>query len=578
FFARLSEGNWNLLCIRTQATIQNGQAMVQNVQGRQFQGYAGNAGKNQASGARVVNTVGNVRANQTREISCYNCNDEGHIAKQRTVKKRVKDSEWLKDKMLLAQAQEAGVANYVDAYDSDCDDEATTNAIFMENLSPVGFINGDTVEPRYDSELLSEIVEIVFWYLDFGCSKHMIGHRDKLINFVSKFSGTVRFDNNHFTAIMEYRDLQMGNILISRVYYVEGLGHNVFFVGQFCDSDLEVAFKKHTFFVRSLEGVDLLLGSRASNLYTISLADMMKSSLICLFSKASKIKSWLWPCRISHLNFDTINQLAKQGLIKGLPKLKYTKDHMCSACQIGKSKKESHPHKPEPSINEKLQMLQMDLYWEALAKSGIFIGYSPSKKAYRIYNKRTRQIMKTMNVQFDELTQMAFEQHGSGPKLQGLTSGYISSGLVLNQATSTPSDITGASSSTSIDKDAPSPSTSPNIETSNSSINSTNVEPNEEVVEFDSDTFTNPFTPLDTSSAESSFRVIDTSNMHTFQQPHFNTQRWTKDHSLVIIIGNSSKPVSTRCQLAADALWCYFHAFLVKEKLKNYKEAMIESS
>ncbi|GKA76441.1 retrovirus-related pol polyprotein from transposon TNT 1-94 [Tanacetum coccineum] len=160
--------------------------------------------------------------------------------------------------------------------------------------------------------------------------------------------------NDHFAAIMGYGDLQIGNILISRVYYVEGLGHNLFSVGQFCDSNLEVAFRKHTCFVRNLEGVELLSGSRGSNLYTISMVDMMKSSPICLLSKASNTKSWLWHRRLSHLNFGTINQLAKQGLVKGLPKLKYTKDHLCSACQMGKSKKESHPHKPEPSTNEKL--------------------------------------------------------------------------------------------------------------------------------------------------------------------------------------------------------------------------------
>ncbi|GKD72966.1 retrovirus-related pol polyprotein from transposon TNT 1-94 [Tanacetum coccineum] len=166
----------------------------------------------------------------------------------------------------------------------------------------------------------------------------MMGQRDKLINFVSKFIGTVRFGNDHFAAIMGYEDLQIRNILISRVYYVEGLGHNLFSVGQFCDSDLEVAFRKHTCFVRNLEGVDLLSGSRGSNLYTISMEDMMKSSPICLLSKASKIKSWLWHRRLSHLNFGTINQLAKEGLVKGLPKLKYAKDHLCSACQMGKRK------------------------------------------------------------------------------------------------------------------------------------------------------------------------------------------------------------------------------------------------
>ncbi|GJS45059.1 hypothetical protein Tco_0595180 [Tanacetum coccineum] len=151
------------------------------------------------------------------------------------------------------------------------------------------------------------IVEIDLWYLDSGCSKHMTGHRDKLINFVSKFIRTVRFGNDHFAAIMGYVDLQMGNILISRVYYVEGLGHNLFFIGKFCNSDLEVAFRKHTCFVRNLEGVDLPSGSRGSNLYTISMADMIKSSPICLLSKALKTKSWLWHRRLSHLNFGTIN-------------------------------------------------------------------------------------------------------------------------------------------------------------------------------------------------------------------------------------------------------------------------------
>ncbi|GJU08879.1 hypothetical protein Tco_1125309 [Tanacetum coccineum] len=91
-----------------------------------------------------------------------------------------------------------------------------------------------------------------------------------------------------------------------RVYYVEGLGHNLFSVGQFCDSNLEVAFRQHTCFIRNLEGVDLLTGSRGNNLYTLSLRDMMASSPICLLSKASKTKSWLWHRHLSHLNFGAL--------------------------------------------------------------------------------------------------------------------------------------------------------------------------------------------------------------------------------------------------------------------------------
>nr|GEW04030.1 integrase, catalytic region, zinc finger, CCHC-type, peptidase aspartic, catalytic [Tanacetum cinerariifolium] len=126
-----------------------------------------------------------------------------------------------------------------------------------------------------------------------------------------------KFDNDQIAKIMRYSDYQIGNIIILRVYYVEGLGHNLFFVGQFCNSNLEVAFRKHTCFVQNLEGVDLLSGSQETNLYTLSIGDMMASSPIFLLSKASKTKSWLWHRRLSHLKFGTINHLAKNGLVRG---------------------------------------------------------------------------------------------------------------------------------------------------------------------------------------------------------------------------------------------------------------------
>ncbi|GJV73715.1 retrovirus-related pol polyprotein from transposon TNT 1-94 [Tanacetum coccineum] len=109
---------------------------------------------------------------------------------------------------------------------------------------------------------------------------------------------------------------------------------------------------------------------------------------------------------------------------------------------------------------------------------------------------------------------------------------------------------------------------------------SSNVEqPNTEVdAEFYSDTFTIPFASLEPSLTDSSSRIIDTSNMHTFHQPQIYTKRWTKDHPFVIIIGDPSKHISTRRQPATDAMWFYFHAFLTKVEPKNYKEAMKESS
>nr|GEV67786.1 retrovirus-related Pol polyprotein from transposon TNT 1-94 [Tanacetum cinerariifolium] len=344
------------------------------------------------------------------------------------------------------------------------------------------------------------VVQIVLWYLDSGCSKHMTGDRFQLTNFINKFLVTVKFGNDHMAKIMGYGDYQIGNVTISRVYFVEGLGHNLFSVGQFCDSYLEVAFRQHTCFIRNLEGVDLLTGSQGNNLYTLSLGDMMASFPICLLSQASKTKSWLWHRRLSHLNVGAINYLDRQGLVHGLPMLKFEKDHLCSACAMGKSKKKSHKPKSEDTNQEKLYLLHMDLYgpirvesvngkkyilvivddysritWvkclrskdEALyfiikflkmiqvrikvgishktsvarspqengvvercnrtlieatctienlgklqpkADIGIFIGYAPTKKAFWIYNRRTRQIIETIHVDFDELTAMASEQ------------------------------------------------------------------------------------------------------------------------------------------------------------------------
>nr|GEV42284.1 hypothetical protein [Tanacetum cinerariifolium] len=167
--------------------------------------------------------------------------------------------------------------------------------------------------------------EIVLWYLDSGCSKHMTGDRSQLTNFINKFLGNVKFRNDHVAKIMGYDDYEIWNVKILRVYYVEGLGHNLFFVVQLCDSNLEVAFRQHTCYIRNLEGVDLLTGSRGNNLYTLSLRDMMASSPICLLSKASKTMSWLWHRRLSNLNLGGINHLARHSLVRGLPKLKFEK-------------------------------------------------------------------------------------------------------------------------------------------------------------------------------------------------------------------------------------------------------------
>nr|GFA18457.1 integrase, catalytic region, zinc finger, CCHC-type, peptidase aspartic, catalytic [Tanacetum cinerariifolium] len=116
-----------------------------------------------------------------------------------------------------------------------------------------------------------KIVQLILFIVDSGYTKHMTGNLKLLCNFVEMFLGTVRYGNDQFALIFGYRDLVQGNVTINRVYYVEGLNHNLFSVGQFCDGNLEVAFRKSTCFVKDLQGNVLLMGNRGSDLYTISL-------------------------------------------------------------------------------------------------------------------------------------------------------------------------------------------------------------------------------------------------------------------------------------------------------------------
>ncbi|GJT09375.1 retrovirus-related pol polyprotein from transposon TNT 1-94 [Tanacetum coccineum] len=455
------------------------------------------------------------------------------------------------------------------------------------------------------------------------CSKHMTGNLKLLINFIWKFLGTIRFGNDHVAAILGFGDLQWGNILITRVYFVEGLGHNLFSVRQFCDSDLEVAFRRNTCFVRNLEGVDLLKGNRTTNLYTINLHEMASTSPICLINRDTSTKSWLWHQRLSHLNFDTINNLAKNDLVTGLPKFQYHKAHLCPSCEQGKIKRASHPPKPVPNSKQRLHLLHMDFCgpmriasingkryvlvivddysrytWvhflrskdetpendredigklSAIGDIGFFIGYSADSCGYRVYNQKTKEIMETMNVTFDELSAMAYEQSSSKHGLQGMTSGQISSGLDLTYAPSTITTqqltereldllfeamfddyIGGQPHRTNTIKFILS-SYKYSKHFTGASLQPKTVADNVPNAMLNGNTFVNPFATPSTSAAESSsLQYVDPSNMHTFYQPHPHEYQWTKDHPLEQVIGEPSRPVLTQNQLRTDGDMCMY--------------------
>ncbi|GJU00727.1 retrovirus-related pol polyprotein from transposon TNT 1-94 [Tanacetum coccineum] len=396
----------------------------------------------------------------------------------------------------------------------------------------------------------------------------MTGDRSRLRNFVKKFIGTVRFENNHLGAIIGYEDYVIGDNVISRVYYVEGLGHNLFSVRQFCDSDLEVAFRKHSCYVRDVNGVNLIKGNRGTNIYTISVEDMMKSSPICLLSKASKNKSWLWHHRLNHLNFSTINDLARKDMFQGLrSRTTLSKD---GTVLLWRSLIHTrHKKTPYELVHDKNPDLKFLRVFGALcyptndnedlgklrptADIVIFVDYAPNRKGYRIYNKRNRRILETIHVQFNKLIEpMAHVHISTRPDPILLMPGQISSGLVPDHVPTAPyvpptnKDLeilfqpmfdeyfeplgversvppaptvqvpvvsAGTPSSTTIDQDAP----------------STIYSPSSSVVQ-----------PLishqEPSSAESSSGDVSSAESTQVVHPHNHLRKWSKDHPLDNVI------------------------------------------
>nr|GEZ84072.1 copia protein [Tanacetum cinerariifolium] len=297
------------------------------------------------------------------KVKCYNCKKEGHFVKD-CKKVKVKDYEYYKTKMLLAKKDKdeqvllAEDQAWMES-SSDSDQEINANMVFMAQIKKV-LLDSKTSSSSADDKI-SEIVQIFLWIIDSGCSKHLTGNRALLTNFVEKFHGTVRFGNKYFAVIAGYGDVVIGSMTIKKVYYVEGFGHNLFSVGQICDKGLEVAFRKSTCFVRNEDSVDLLTGDRSSNLYTISLNEVASNSSTCFLEKASSLQSWLWHQRLSHINFATINNLVKNNLVQGLPKMKFEKDHLCSGCEQGKIHQKHHKSKTDFALNKPLYLLHMNL-------------------------------------------------------------------------------------------------------------------------------------------------------------------------------------------------------------------------
>nr|GEU28951.1 hypothetical protein [Tanacetum cinerariifolium] len=569
-----------------------------------------------------------------------------------------------------------------------------------------------------------------------------------LINFVEKFLGTVKFGNDQIAPILGYGDLVQGKVTIKRVYYGEGMNHNLFSVSQFCDADLEVAFQKSTCYIRDLKGNDLLTGSRGTYLCSITIQDTSSPNPICLMAKATSSQAWLWHRRLSHLNFDTINLLSKNDIVIGLPKVKFVKDHLCSSCELKKAKRKSFQTKITPSSKRRLQLLHMDLcgpmrvesingkkyvlvivddfsrytwthflrskdetpevlidflrlvqrglhahvrtirtdkgteflnktlyayfaaeginhqtsvartseqngvverrnrtlveaartmlsaakvplfFWaEAIAtacftqnrsldgenldkmkekgNACIFVGYSTQSRAYRVFNKRTRVIIESIHVNFNEFPQMASDHVSSDPVPQcpktalnhvslspdtqcqenvpHTTETVTTSNeldllfsLMFDELLNGSSKVVSKSSDvTATDALHQYPSQAPTV-TSTENINKAKM--NSEYAQVENDEFINIFcTPIQ-DQGETSSRHVDSSNMHTFYQRYPSEHRWTKDHPLEQVIGNPFQSLRTRRQLESDGEMCMFALTVSRTEPENIKEAMTDSA
>ncbi|GJR79733.1 putative ribonuclease H-like domain-containing protein [Tanacetum coccineum] len=496
--------------------------------------------------------------------------------------------------------------------------------------------------------------------------------------------------NDQFVAIVGYGDYKIGDIIITQVYYVEGLSHNLFSVGQFCDGDLEVAFRKNTCFIHNKEKVDLLKGSRTKNLYSISLKEMLEASPVCLLSKASSTKSWLWHRRLNHLNFETLNELARKDLVKKSShplKIVNTNTEALNTLQMdlcGPMRVESINGKkyilvivdddtrfgwvrflrtkdetPEVikkfiilmqrALNATVRYLRIDngmefngvverwnrtlmeaaltilifekapmflwaeavpttcyilnrslihtlhgkTYYELLKGKkpkvkyfwvfgslcyptnaygdlgkmkakvdiGIFVGYAPTKKAYQIYNKRTRKIQVTVHVMFDELTEgLTYVQSSTGLRLNSMALEHINAGSDLSELFQPLYDedeefppkvqpqlvyvappraleiAPDSPSTTTVTEDAPttttitSPSPSSPSDTSVDELENTTTTPS-------SDSFGN-FVTYEFDSEASSSGTINVDTTHLNNPPLEHARKWTKDHLLENFLEN----------------------------------------
>nr|GEV35921.1 hypothetical protein [Tanacetum cinerariifolium] len=330
--------------------------------------------------------------------------------------------------------------------------------------------------------LNANIIQLIIFIVDSGCTKHMTGNLKLLCNFVEKFLG---------------------------------LNHNLFSVGQFCDADLEVAFRKSTCFVRDLQGNDLLSGNRGSDLYTISLQESTSLTLLCLMAKGTPTQACLWHRRLSYLNFDYINLLSKNDIMIGLPKLKYVKDQLCSSCEhkweeinSGDCRRllkiyldfvSSFQGLNTRMLNDFLTMIQRNLQAPLITVR--------TDRGTEFLNKTLNAFFKEKGIEHQTSTARTPDQNGVNGVVERQNRTLVEAARTMLSALQLPLFFWAEAISTST------PSTHTNVHAEEN-----NNDRAEECEQLQDDEFTNPFYAPAHEQAESSSHNIGNTNVPTFNQ------------------------------------------------------------
>ena len=191
----------------------------------------------------------------------------------------------------------------------------------------------------------------------------MTGNKALLSEYVEKAGPSVSYGDGSTGKTLGYGNINLGNVIITNVALVSGLKHDLLSVSQLCDRGYFVNFNdNHCEVVSKTTGEVVLIGNKRNNIYEVRLSTNSDGKAICLSTRVSNKESWDWHKKLSHLNLNSINELIRKDLVRGLPKSILTVDGLCDSCQKVKQRKSSFKSKTESSIVKPYHLLHVDLF------------------------------------------------------------------------------------------------------------------------------------------------------------------------------------------------------------------------